>query len=208
LGELDAAVAVAQDSLAAHRPGVPGYTRATHRFELGDILCEAGRHGEARPHYQAILDDPDSNSYDRKAAYGGLAWCAVADGDPEAGRRHAVAAVRLAEPLGDDALCLALGALVGACRAVGDLDGARRAATWGLDAAGRVGGHHRPYYATRDAVDVALDRSDADTARRLLADLDAHAAAIDAQTATDTRARATAQLRARLAQLDPSAGAR
>jgi hypothetical protein len=49
LSELDATVAAAQDSLAAHRPGVPGYTRATHRFELGDILCEMGCRDQARP---------------------------------------------------------------------------------------------------------------------------------------------------------------
>jgi tetratricopeptide (TPR) repeat protein len=206
LGELDAAVAAAQEALAAYDPRAPGYTLATHRFQLGDILREAGRHGEARPHYQAILDDPDANSHDRKAAHQGLAWCAVAGGDPEAGRRHAAAAVRLAEPLGDDALCPALAALVAACRAGGDLDGAWRAATRGMEAAGRVGGHYRPYYATRDALDVALDRGDADTARRLLADLDAHAAALDTTTGTDTRARETARRRSRLAQLEAGVG--
>jgi tetratricopeptide (TPR) repeat protein len=207
LGELDAAVAAAQEALAAYHPNAPGFSLAAYRFQLGDILCEAGRRREARPHYQAILDDPDSTSYERMVAYQGLAWCAVDDGDREAGGRHAAAAVGLAEPLGDDALCLALAALVGACRAGGDLDGAQWAAARGLDAAGRVGGHYRLYFATRDAVDVALDRGDADTARRLLADLDAHAAAMDAQTGTDACGRETAQRRSRLAQLDTRAGA-
>jgi tetratricopeptide (TPR) repeat protein len=206
LGELDAAVAAAQDSLAAHCPGVPGYTRATHRFELGDIRCEMGRHDQARPQYEAILDDPEANSYDRVAAHVGLARCAVVGADLDAGRRHAVAAMRLAEPLGDPVICQAVEALVAVCQASGDLDGAWQAATRGLKAAGRVGGHYRLFHATRVAVDVALDCGDVETARRLLADLDGHAVALDRSDGTGAWAREVARRRERLAQLKAKAG--
>lgn len=80
-------------------------------------------------------------------------------------RRHATAAVREAEPLGDDSLLNALDVLVAACRAEGDLATAAVAATRGLDAARRLGGHDALYYATRTAVDVALDRGELDVAR-------------------------------------------
>jgi tetratricopeptide (TPR) repeat protein len=158
LGELDAAVAAMQESLVAHRPDVPGYALAAHRYELGDILCEAGRHDQARPQYEAVLVDPAASSYDRAAAHGGLARCAVVCADLEAGRRHAVAAMRLAEPLGDPVICQAAEALVAVCRASGDLDGAWQAAARGLEAAGRVGGHYRLCHATRVAVDTGRGR--------------------------------------------------
>ena len=88
------------------------------------------------------------------------------------------------------------------CRATHDLDGAWQAATRHLEAARRVGGHYSLYYAVRDAVDVALDRADLEAARRLLADLDTHAAAIDATAATTTHNDETAQRHHRLTELD------
>jgi tetratricopeptide (TPR) repeat protein len=198
LGEWDAAVAAAQEALAAHQRGAPGYTLATHRSDLGGILRDAGRHGEARPHYQAILDDPGATGNERCIAYLGLAWCALVGDEADAARRHAAAAVRLAESLGDDALCPPLDALTAACRAGGDLDAAWQAATRHLETAGRVGGHYRPFYAVRRAVDVALDRGDLDTARRLLADLDSHAAALDAAAGSIAHTDEAAQRHRRL----------
>jgi tetratricopeptide (TPR) repeat protein len=202
VGDLDAAVAVAEEALTSYNDDAPGATLATLRSHLGDILREAGRHAEARPHYQAILDDPNSDDDDgRSAAYQGLARCDLADGDADAGRRHATAAVRLAEHLGDVALCTALAALTAACRAAGEPDAAWAAATRCLDAAGRIGGHYRPYFATRDAVDVALDRGDLTTATHVLADLDQHAATMDTATGTTTYTGETAQRRQRLTRL-------
>jgi hypothetical protein len=122
-------------------------------------------------------------------------------GDPGAALRHATAAVRLAESLGDAALSLVLDALVDAALAAEDLDAAWRTATRWLEAAGRVGGHTRPYYATRSALVVAIERGDVETAERLLADLDRYAAIMDGATGgTDYRGEAD-ELRGRLAEL-------
>ena len=53
---------------------------------------------------------------------------------------------------------LSLQVLAAACRAEGDLDEAGEVASRYLAAAGRVGGHDRPYYAVQTAADIALDR--------------------------------------------------
>jgi len=207
LGERDAAVAAGQEALAVYSPDAAGFTLGTYRSQLGDFLRAAGRHDEARPLYQAILDDPDTGSYERKLAHQGLAWCALDSGDPAAARRHAEAGVRLGEPLGDDVLCPALEVLVAACRATSDLEGAWQAATRHLDAAVRVGGHLRPYFAIRGVVDVALDRGDLPAARRLLADLDTHAAALDTTATGTTYTDETTRRHQRLAELDIGAQA-
>jgi len=82
LEEWDEAVAFAEEALALYQDEGPGYTHAAHRFQLGDILREAGRPGEAEPYYQAILDDPATHSpYGRKMALEGLARCALARED-------------------------------------------------------------------------------------------------------------------------------
>lgn len=47
LGEQD--VAVAEEALAAHRPGAPGYTLSSYRGDLGYFLRLAGRYREAQP---------------------------------------------------------------------------------------------------------------------------------------------------------------
>jgi len=200
LGELDAAIAAAQEGLSAHRPNEMGYTLASHHGQLGDILRQVGRHSEARPHYQAVLDDPGSNMYGRSRAHKGLAW-SLRHNDVEAARRHAAEAVRLAEPLGDNLLCGALEVLVAVQRTAGDLDTAAVTATRYLETAGRVGGSHQLYFAVRQAVEVALDRGDLDTGERLLTDLDAHAAALDATTGATNRADVATKLRARLTRL-------
>ena len=153
------------------------------------------------PHYQAILDDPDASPWERYRAHEGLARCALAAGDPGAARREARTAVLLAEPLGDDALCTSLDVLAEACRADGDLEAAWQAAARHLEAAGRIGGHNRPYYAARTAADVALDRADLAQARRLLEELGEHAAALDADTGGTSYASATARRRQRLTEL-------
>lgn len=66
----------------------------------------------------------------------------------------------------------------------------------------RLSSHHVLYYATRDAVDVALDRGDLDTARDLLPDLARHATALDTDTDTATTTDEVAQRRKRLADVD------
>jgi tetratricopeptide (TPR) repeat protein len=199
LGETDAAVPLAEEALAAFRPGGPGYSLSTYRYDLGDILCRAGRYGDAEPHYQAILDDPDSTSLARTQAHRGLTTCAAESGDVTAAVRHARMAVRLGEPYGDETMSTALEALVKACRAAGDLDGAWQAATSWLEAAARVGGRELPYFATRGAVDVALDRRDLATAERLLAELDEYAVLMDASTGGETYRVEVEKLRRRLA---------
>ena len=203
LGDWEQAVAAGQEALAAYRPDAPGPTLASYRFLLGNALRYARRSAEAEPLYQAILDDPASNARDRKVAWQGLAYCARDRGDPGVAVDCARAAMQLAEPLGDDSLTSALSALVAACRAVGDGEGACEAATRHLEAARRIGTHHRCYYAVRDAVDVALDRADHTAAAGLLVELERHALALDTDTHTTTRREETARRQQRLAQLDP-----
>lgn len=143
-----------------------------------------GRSEQAEPHYQAILDDLNgATPNDRMAALTGLAWCALDLGDAQSAR-HATAAVREPEPLGDSSLRFALDVLVEVCRADGDLATAAAAATRWLDTAHRLGGHEALYHATQTAVDVALDRGELDVARDLLFELDEHAAALDRDTGT------------------------
>jgi tetratricopeptide (TPR) repeat protein len=174
LDELETAIGLAREALAlklAHRE-TPSWMLGSYQFNLGDMLCEAGRSTEAQPYYQAILDDPDSGRWDQRIAHTGLASCALAAGDNETALAEARTATELAEPLGDNALCTSLHVLTRACRARGDLDAAWQSATRNLAAANRIGSQFRRYYATRMAVDVALDR----------ADLDGAAAAMDTAT--------------------------
>jgi tetratricopeptide (TPR) repeat protein len=200
LGEHGSAVAAAQEALAValQNPDAPGYALSGFRFGLGDILCGAGRAAEAVPYYRAVLDDPAASSWDRSAAHEGLARSALAAGNLAEARQEAHAVV--GGPLGDEALCVSLDLLAEVGRADGDLDGAWQAATGYLAAADRIGGHYRPYFAARMAVDVALDRGDLVTARRLLDGLDEHARALDASTTTTRWTKEAAQRHHRLAE--------
>jgi tetratricopeptide (TPR) repeat protein len=200
LSEWDPAVANAQEALAVHVPGSPGPTLSSHRYQLGDILRDAGRAAEAEPLYRAILDDPGAVANERRVAWQGLAYCALANDDPAAAVRHAAAAVEIADTLGDEALTTTLLALVAALRAGGDLDSARQAATRNIEVARRIGTHYRLFYALRDAVDVALDRADPDAARPLLDELDEHATALDHDNGGDAYTRDTANRRRRLTE--------
>jgi tetratricopeptide (TPR) repeat protein len=205
LGEWDPAVACAEEALALYRDDAPGYTRAAHSNSLGDILQSAGRPGEAEQYYQAVLDDPDTdNPYDRMVALQGLAWCALDRQDVAAGQRHARAAVREAEPLGDQSLAGALEVAVEVHRAAGDLDAAAAAADRRLEAARRIGGHYYLYHAVRAAVDVALDRGDLDHARELLRELDTHGQALAADDATTAWAAQLAERHQRLTEAEPT----
>jgi tetratricopeptide (TPR) repeat protein len=203
LGEYDTAVGYAEEALAVklQHPGVPGYTLGAYRFELGDILRDAGRAGEGAPHYQAILADPGSSQVERSVAHQGLARCALAVEDLVQARHEARLAVQLAESLGDEVLCTSLEALSEACRADGDLAAAWQVATRHLEAAGRIGGHYRPYFATRVAADIALDRGDHAAAQELVADLDEYARAMDAATGTAIYTTETARRHQRLTEL-------
>ena len=207
LGEMDAAVAAAQEALAlkTQQPNSPGATLNACRYQLAGILRDAGRPAEAVPQYQAVLADPAANPWDRRVAHAGLAWCALGAGDVPAGRREARAAVLLAESQGDGALCVSLDVLAEACRAAGDLAAAGEVASRYLAAARRVGGHDRPYYAVRIAADIALDRGDLDTVRALIGELDEHATALDAATGNSVFAWEAAQRRGRLAALSEPA---
>jgi tetratricopeptide (TPR) repeat protein len=204
LGEHDAAVAAAEEALAVaiQHPDAPGTTLNSFRFTLGDILRSAGRAAEAAAHYQAVLDDPGAAPYELSSAHEGLAWCALEAGDAAAARRQARSAVLLAEPLGDQAMCNPLDVLARACRGDGDLDAAWQAAIRHLEAAGRIGGHYRPYFAARTAFDIALDRGDQATARRLLGELGEHAAVLDPTTGDTTYTSEAEQRRRQLASLE------
>jgi tetratricopeptide (TPR) repeat protein len=203
LGEWDEAVAFAEEALALYQDGAPGATRAAHHWQLGQILREAGRPGEAEPYYQAVLDDPDTgNPHDRKVALQGLAWCALAREDLAAAQRHGLAAVREAEPLGDESLYTALDTVVAVHRAADDFDAVAETTGRLLEVSRRLGGHYKLYFGVRAAVDVALDRGDLDQARELLPELDEHAQALAAADTTTTWTREAADRRQRLSQAE------
>jgi tetratricopeptide (TPR) repeat protein len=185
LGEYAVAVAVGWEALAAYQPGGLSLL-STHRIFLGDYLRRAGRADEAEPLYQAVLDAPGTTPVDRKDALVGLARCALDRGDIPAGRRHATAAVREAEPLGDSELSRALEALIRACLDASDLDTAAATAARKMEVARRLGGRRDLYRAAQWAVEVAADRGEFDTVAELLNELDGHAAALDADTGTST----------------------
>jgi tetratricopeptide (TPR) repeat protein len=202
LDEHDAAIDCAKKALAlALRQSAPrnlGFPLAAYRCTLGDTLHDAGRVSEAAQSYREVLDAPTVIAWGRYDAHRGLADCALSTGDPATARREAERAVQLAEPLGDDDMCNGLDRLGRACRAQEDLDAAWHAAECHLLIAARIGDHYFPYYATRNAADIALDRADHATTRRLLVDLDLHARAMDAAAETTKHTAAAARIRRRL----------
>jgi tetratricopeptide (TPR) repeat protein len=205
-GRFEEALGFAEEALALERrhPGAPGYTLATYRRKLGDLLRQTGRDDEALPHYQGTFDDPGATENDHFAAHVGIARCALARVDPPTALRHAREAVALAERLGDEALCPSLSALTDACRAAGQRDEARLAATRNIDAARRPGSNLRLYFALRARLDVALDDGDVAVATPLLTELEPLAQILDRQTGTTTATTELAQRRARFEALRPS----
>lgn len=205
LGEHDAAVACAKEALALalRNPSDGGWPLYSYRCKLGDVLCSAGYASEAASHYQDVIDDPSSSPWGRYSAHRGLADCALAAGDPISARREAERAVQFAEPLGDDDRCDALDRLGRACRAQGDLAAAWHAAKRHLETAARIGDHYFPYYATRNAADIALDQADEVSARRFLDDLDVHARAMDTAAETTIHTADVARIRRRFANGAP-----
>jgi tetratricopeptide (TPR) repeat protein len=200
------ALGFSEEALALARkcPRAPGRTLGCHRWNLGNLLRWMGRHDEALPHYQNILDDPGAHDNDRKAAHVGIARCALACNDPPMALRHARDAVALAERLGDNALCHSLSVLVDACRAAGQRDEARLAATRFIDAARRLGDNYELYFAQCDRFDVALDDGDVAAASPLLTELEPLAQLIDRQTGTATYTAEFVARRARFKALRPT----
>ncbi|MBM2617899.1 hypothetical protein JIG36_20285 [Actinoplanes sp. LDG1-06] len=201
LAEWDEAVAAAEEALAAYVPGAPGATLTTIRYRLGDILVGAGRHYDAVPHFRAVLDDPGAGATGRYRARVGLSRCALSRWHPHDAVRHATAAVREAEPLGDEALRLPLDALVAAQRATRDTEAATATAARLLDAARRLGSAYAIFFALRAATDVALDRGDPRAARDLLTELEQEATALDEANGHRRRSAEAGKRARRLARL-------
>lgn len=109
LGDKQQAVDLAQEALAAHRKGSAGDSLGYHHNCLGRCLLDADRPAEAVTHFQAVLDDPQSQPYDRMLAHRSLADRALASDESDDAVRHANAAVRLGESCGNNAASLALG---------------------------------------------------------------------------------------------------
>lgn len=198
LAEWDQAEAFAEEALEAYVPGAPGTTLATLRYRLGDILRGAGRPTEAMPHFEAVLDDPAT----RYKALVGLTHCALNRMHRRTALRHATAAVREAEPLGDEALRLPLHALVAAQRALGDGEAATATATRYVECARRLGSPYVIFFALRSATDVALDRRDLASGRDLLADLDRQAVVLDDANGHTRRSAEAAKRHRRLATME------
>jgi tetratricopeptide (TPR) repeat protein len=204
LGRRDEAMISAEEALALElrHPEAPGYTLATYRWSLGDLLRRLGRVDEAERHYRDVLADGSGSAYAWAVAHAGLGWCALDRGDAATARREADAAVRLAEGMGDDVIGLGLEVLIETCRADGDLAGARRAADRYVKTARRTRSEYGLYFALRDAADVALDEGDAASARALLDEAAPLAALLDRQSGLQENGNYIANRRERLARLD------
>jgi tetratricopeptide (TPR) repeat protein len=217
LGRPEEAVPCAEEAVALkeRNPDAPGYTLATYRWSLGDLLLELGRHAEAAQQYEAVLADPGSDPYDRLPAQAGLGQCALADGNPATARRHAEQAVQLAEGMGDDSLCPSLELHLDACLAAPDLTAACKAAERYLTTAHRTGSNLRLYFALRDAAKVALAEAEAEPARRAelleqaraqLDEAEPIARLMDRSAGRDRSAREIAGHRKKLAELEGGDG--
>ena len=202
LGRRPEALGLAEEAvaLAERNPTAPGYTLAGYRLGLGDLLRGDGQTERAAGQYQRVLDDPASARWDRFVALVGLAWCALARGEPPRAQELAADAVRLAEGLGENALCQALEVAVAAHRGASDLPSARAAAERHLQLA-RCLGAYRQYFAVRVRLDVALDEGDRGTAGALLVELQPLAEALDGATGRREERDAYETRRRRLAEL-------
>ncbi len=179
-GDLAGALADAEEALALEEAagdrGGPGYTLASHRWMLADLLRAAGRIAESAALCRAILADPDAGPQDRKAAHQGLARAALADpalGGPEQARYHAERAAGIAERLGPHSRGVALELLAAAARACGDAEGARAAAAEALALAEAGEDPERRAAARRLLAALAEDAGDAAAAARLRAEAEA-----------------------------------
>ena len=204
LGRLQEAVGFAEEALALEerQPNAPGFTLATYRWSLGDLLRKVGRVEDAEVQYGRVLDAPAGSVHSRFSGLEGLARCALDRGALVEAQAHAAGAVREAEGLGSNILCSALHCLVAAHRRAGDRAAARAAATRHLGLARSLGTSDL-YYAVRDAADVALDDGDRSEAETLLAELEPYARALDESRGVTTFASALAQQRQRLPTAAP-----
>lgn len=182
LGRTNEAIGCAEEGLALKLRDrtAPGATLGSHRWGLGDLLRDAGRFDEARGLYQAVLDDPvGSITNDRFAALRGLHACCLAAEDGAGARAYANEAVRLGEPMGDNALSHALEDLTDACLAQGDVAAARAASDRRVQVARRLDAPMHLFSALARAARVALAEKDAAGARAFLAEAQPHAEALD-----------------------------
>ena len=210
LGRVNEAIGFAEEGLALELRdrAAPGVTLGTRRWGLGDLLCDVERFDEARGLYRAVLDDVESGPHDRFVALRGLVRCCLATGDGAGAHTYASDAVRLAEPMGDDALSLALADLTDGCLALGDVTAARVASDRHMEVTRRHGGAMDLFHALRRAAKVAFAEKDAARARTFLAEAHPHAEALDRARDLHVYRAHLDKLRARLTALEagPSPG--
>ena len=199
LGDIDTALSLAQEAVAAYHPGVPGFSGASYLNCLGILLGLAGRPDEAAAQFLTIADDSMTHVIDRAVAHKQLAEAAHTAGRASDAARHAETAAALATGCGDPIAASALGVLARIRLGSHDLDGAIQAAEQGLAAARRSGELSSCYYAAKVAADVALDSGDLSVARQLVAELREHARALDAAQASSAFGAEVAARRRRLA---------
>jgi tetratricopeptide (TPR) repeat protein len=203
MGRRDDALGIAEEglSLKLRNGRQPGATEATYRWALGDLLRQANRPEDGRMHYQAVLDDSESASFDRLVAMKGLARCTLAQGDASNAKKLEEEAVRLASGMGDGAAAGPLEVLIEVCRSAGDLRAAQEVAECALQGARRLKNPHYLYHALRNAANVALDENDPVQARALLDEAEQCAEALDRQAARTVFRPEIQAGRARLAKL-------
>lgn len=205
LGRVEEAIGFAEEGLALELRDrhTPGPTLGTHRWGLGDLLRDANRFDDARRLYKAVLDDADAGPYDRFIALRGLHAGALAAKETSKARPLAEEAVRLAEPMGDEALSGALEDLTNSCLALGDLPAARAASDRHTDLARNLGGPINLLAAYYCAAKVALAERDAPRARAHLAEAQPHAEALDRARNRNFYRAMLDTLRTQLEALDP-----
>lgn len=203
LGKYDLALSFAEEALATYKSSAPGFSIGSYRRDVARCKLKAGHYRDAEAAFKSLLDSERDTSL-KSQAFAGLAQCALRIGDEKAASRYAASALRLADQVGDYEVCIALECQVEIFRAMGDLPAAWKSSTRQLEAAKRCDVNWRLYCATRDLIDVALDRRDLDSARAAMPALEKYAANEDKAVGRAKYMTESAERRRRLVE---SAGA-
>lgn len=91
------ALDAAQEAFATYSASAPGYGHAAYLMDLGLALAGVDRYGEAKAHFQAVVDAPATRESSRMYALFYLAECLAEEGDTESVRQYCDTALALSE---------------------------------------------------------------------------------------------------------------
>lgn len=147
--------------------------------QQADAFQALGLRGDVLSRCSWILAVDEARAYSRFMALRGIARCEIASGNTSTGRRLAHEALELAEPMGDDAVSLALETLTDAALAEGDFSAACVVSERLVETARRLGGATDLFFALHRAAVASFARGDAARVGKLLADAQTFAEALD-----------------------------